>query len=214
MSALWYILKLLVLTSWQGFYNPIDPKIDPHLCLDVTYTPAKFDVDWSKETQVIKLTNVWRPARLPAPTTDIPNLITRFHLVDKGRLHDNTCSADFTLPPARWAPMQPATKDPTLDLCTRYPLRLCRSKQCGLQSLPDTSTYDQHWESNPRPSDLVPTPYPFDHMLPVWSWHSCDYTLLTCMVRRDLGSLPCTCNVITSGSSAAHTSRVTASRRT
>ena len=33
-SAL-YVLKLLVLTSWQGFYSPIDTKINPHLCLDV-----------------------------------------------------------------------------------------------------------------------------------------------------------------------------------
>ena len=53
---------------------------------------------------------------------------------------------------ARWVPMQPATIDPTLDLCTRYPLRLSEPRQCG--SLPDTSTHGQHWESNPRPSDL------------------------------------------------------------
>ena len=59
-SALWCILKLFVLASWQGFYSLIDPKINPHLCLDMTYPPAKFDVDWSKETQVIvKKTNVW-----------------------------------------------------------------------------------------------------------------------------------------------------------
>ena len=50
-GALWYILKLLGLASWQGFYSPIDPKINPHLCLYMTYTPVKFDVDWSKETQ-------------------------------------------------------------------------------------------------------------------------------------------------------------------
>ena len=25
-------LKLLVLSSWQGFYSPIDPKTNPHLC--------------------------------------------------------------------------------------------------------------------------------------------------------------------------------------
>ena len=51
MSALWYILKLLVLASWQGFYSPTDPKIIPQLCLDMTYSPVKFHVDWSKETQ-------------------------------------------------------------------------------------------------------------------------------------------------------------------
>ena len=37
--------KLLVLASWQGFYGPIDPKINPHLRLDMTYPPANFDVD-------------------------------------------------------------------------------------------------------------------------------------------------------------------------
>ena len=37
--------KTLVLASWQGFYAPIDPKINPHLCLDMTFPPANFDVD-------------------------------------------------------------------------------------------------------------------------------------------------------------------------
>ena len=45
MSALLYILKLLVLASWQGFCSQIDPQINPHLCLDMIYPPAKFDVD-------------------------------------------------------------------------------------------------------------------------------------------------------------------------
>ena len=45
MSELQYILKLLVLASWQGFHSPIDPKINPHLCFDMIYPPAKFDVD-------------------------------------------------------------------------------------------------------------------------------------------------------------------------
>ena len=53
MSDLWYLLKLIVLASWEGFYSPVDSKINPHLCLDMTYPPAKFDVDWSKETQAI-----------------------------------------------------------------------------------------------------------------------------------------------------------------
>ena len=85
------------------------------------------------------------------------------------RLHDNACSTDFTFPLARWAPMQPATIDPTLDLCTRFPLRLGGPMQCGIRSLPNTSTSGQHWESNLRPSDLIlsPTPYPLGHMLPV-----------------------------------------------
>ena len=75
-------------------------------------------------------------------------------VVLESRLHDNACSTDFTFPLARWAPMQPATVDPTLDLCTRYPLRVGGPRQCWIQSLPDTSTCGQHWESNPRPSDL------------------------------------------------------------
>ena len=57
-------------------------------------------------------------------------------------------------PLARWALMQPATIDLTLDLCARYPLRLGGPRKCGIRSLPDTSTHGQHWESNPRPSDL------------------------------------------------------------
>ena len=36
-------------------------------------------------------------------------------------IHDDACSTDFTFPLARWASMQPATIDPTLDQCTRYP---------------------------------------------------------------------------------------------
>ena len=59
-----------------------------------------------------------------------------------------------TFPLASWAPVQPATIDLTLDLCTRYPLRLGGPRQCGIRSLPDNSTHGQHWESNPRPSDL------------------------------------------------------------
>ena len=62
--------------------------------------------------------------------------------------------------------MQPATIDPTLDLCTRYPLRLGGPRQCGIQSLPDTSTHGQHWESNPRPSALESNSDPLCHMLP------------------------------------------------
>ena len=68
---------------------------------------------------------------------------------------------------SRWAPMQPATIDLTLDLCTRYPVRLSGPKQYGIRSLNDTSTHGQHCESKPRPSDLEPTPYPLGHMLPI-----------------------------------------------
>ena len=51
-----------------------------------------------------------------------------------------------TLPPLAVGAQQPATIDPTLDLCTRYPLRLGGPRQCGIQSLPDTSAHGQHWE--------------------------------------------------------------------
>ena len=53
------------------------PQSNPHLYLDMIYPSAKFDVDWSKETQVI-LKKLMFDAR---PTTDILILITRFHPV-------------------------------------------------------------------------------------------------------------------------------------
>ena len=37
---------------------------------------------------------------------------------------------------------------------TRYPSLLGEQRQYGMRSLPNTSTHDQQWESNPRPSDL------------------------------------------------------------
>ena len=39
-----YLLKNLN-SLHSEFYGPIDPKINPHVCLDMTYPPAKFDVD-------------------------------------------------------------------------------------------------------------------------------------------------------------------------
>ena len=44
--------------------------------------------------------------------------------------------------------------DSTLDLCTRQRLQMGGPRQSGAQSLHDTSTHYQCWESNPRPSDL------------------------------------------------------------
>ena len=84
----------------------------------------------------------------------------------ESRLHDNACSTDFTFALARWAPMQPATINPTLDLCTRYPLWLGGPRQCGIRSLPDTSTCGQHWESTPDLLILSAMPYPLGRMLP------------------------------------------------
>ena len=57
-------------------------------------------------------------------------------------IHDYACSTDITFSLARRVPMQPATINPALDLCTRYPLRLGGPRQCWIRSLPDTSTYD------------------------------------------------------------------------
>ena len=38
---------------------------------------------------------------------------------------------------------------------TRYPSLLDGQRQYGMRSLPDTSTHNQQWELNPRPSDLA-----------------------------------------------------------
>ena len=65
-----------------------------------------------------------------------------------------TCSSDFTFPLAVGPYGSLQLSSQTLDLCTRYPLRLGGPRQCGIRSLPDTSTHGQCWESNPRPSDL------------------------------------------------------------
>ena len=59
-----------------------------------------------------------------------------------------------TFPLATWGSMQSAAIDPTLDLCTRYPLQLGGPRQCVIRSLSNTSTFGQHWESNPRPCNL------------------------------------------------------------
>ena len=83
-SALWYILKLrsnilkllslasecimiylLKILNGHHFesYNPIDTKISPHLCLDMTYPSEKFDVD------LLTLT-------LPSPSTGVSGSLT------------------------------------------------------------------------------------------------------------------------------------------
>ena len=47
-------------------------------------------------------------------------------------------------------PKQPAAVVSTLDLWASHLLQLDDLQQCGTQSLPDTFTHDQHWESNCR----------------------------------------------------------------
>ena len=73
-GALWYSLKLLVLASWQGYYSPINPKINPYLCLDMTYPPAKFNVDWSKETQTSVLAS-WQGFYSPTDPKINPHVL-------------------------------------------------------------------------------------------------------------------------------------------
>ena len=42
------------------------------------------------------------------------------------------CAFPYRLFHDDFSPMQPATIDPTLDLCARYPLRLGEPRQCGI----------------------------------------------------------------------------------
>ena len=37
--------KIFTCTKLARILSRIDPKINSHLCLDMTYPPAKFDVD-------------------------------------------------------------------------------------------------------------------------------------------------------------------------
>ena len=79
-----------------------------------------------------------------------------------------TRSSDFT--PLAVGAQQPATIDPTLDLCPRYPLWLGGPRQCAIRSFPGTSTRGQHWKSNPRSLDLESNmPYPPGHILVISS---------------------------------------------
>ena len=104
--------------------------------------PARVEDEAVPMLRVVKLSNV---------TANVQELHLKYKGKGKGtclesRLHGNACSTDFTSPLARWAPTQPVTIDPTLDMCTRYPLRLGGLRQCGIRSLPDTSTHGQYWE--------------------------------------------------------------------
>ena len=84
-----------------------------------------------------------------------------------------------SFPLARWGPMQPATIEPTLDLCTRYRLWLGRPRLCGIWSLPDTCTHGQHWESKPRTSDLESNAlsiWPHAWPLPFWGAQPLSWT--------------------------------------
>ena len=75
-----------------------------------------------------------------------------------------------TLPPQAVGAQQPATIDPTLDQCIRYPLRLGGPRQCGIQSTNTNTKTLLHMAStaNWTPGLLIlsPMPYPLGHMLP------------------------------------------------
>ena len=92
-----------------------------------------------------------------------------------------------TLPPLAVAAQQPATIDPTLDLCIRYPLWLGGPRQSGIQSLPDTPTHSQHWESNTRPSD------PESNALSTWPHALTYYMLFPQAVYCNYIELQCVC---------------------
>ena len=53
-------------------------------------------------------------------------------LVYSPDIYDYVCVFNFAFLPGGWAPLQPATIDPTLDLCSRYLLRLGGPRQCGI----------------------------------------------------------------------------------
>ena len=122
------------------------------------------------------------------------------HIKGKGsclesRLHDNTCSTDFTFPLAKWAPMQPATVDSTLDLCTRYPLRLGGPRQCGIQSCLTLLHMPSTGNRTPDLLILSPTPYPLGHMLPsVLSCKHYTYMHSLCLNNIEWGINNSTCN--------------------
>ena len=41
-------LKYFLKGHRLNFYSPFDPNMNPHLCHDMTYPPAKFDVELLK----------------------------------------------------------------------------------------------------------------------------------------------------------------------
>ena len=69
------------------FFSPVDPKISPHMCLDITYPPAKFDGDYSNETLVIvKQNKCLSPAhRNPQCNNQVSpceNLVNKTYMLD------------------------------------------------------------------------------------------------------------------------------------
>ena len=115
MSALWYILKLFVLGCWHNECIMIYPKTSsfsklarilqstwPHLCLDMTYPPTKFGVDWSKETQVI----AWKNKLMFDLKLLILSSWQGFHSPVDPKINLHLC-LDMTYPPASYRKKNP-----------------------------------------------------------------------------------------------------------
>ena len=94
-----------------------------------------------------------------------------------------------TLHPLAVGTQQLANIYPTLDMCTRYPLRLGGPRQGGIRSLPDTSTHDQHWKSNPRPSDLESNTLSTSPHAKYWFNHCVCLFQVKCVVSARFSSI-------------------------
>ena len=71
-----------------------------------------------------------------------------------------------TVPPLAVDIQQPATIDPTLDLCTRYPLRLVNQGSMEYEVCPTLLHMSNAGNQTPDLLILSPAPYPLGHMLP------------------------------------------------
>ena len=76
-------------------------------------------------------------------------------------------------PPLAVGTQQPARIDPTLDLCTRYPLQLGGLAQCEIGSLPTLLNTVNTGNRSPDLLILNPMPYPLGHMLPKFCGKFC-----------------------------------------
>ena len=68
---------------------------------------------------------------------------------------------------------------------TRYPLLLGGLRQYGMRILPDTSTHDQEWESNPTPSDLKSNALSTWPRAPITTTGVTHYTFTSTLTRQN-----------------------------
>ena len=88
-SALWYILKLLVLASWQGFYSPIDPENQSPCVLIWCTHPQSLMLIAQRKLKLLVLASC-RLCKLPFQLVTIiaAHHNTRTHFITrKGRQH-------------------------------------------------------------------------------------------------------------------------------